>query len=147
MLAMVGEGGAEGFQRLLDGAADLYEEMARVNELPYAQFAAAEAELDKKIEKSQNPLAKLFLPVASRARHWMVRAQVQHEMLRAGIALLQDGQEKLKEFKSPADGEPFGYRAFDGGFELTSKLEVGQKPVQLLFGVPVKKANLSKEDF
>jgi hypothetical protein len=58
-------------------------------------------------------------------------------MLRAAIAVVQHGQQALsrEEYRDPFGDGPFKYAAFDGGFELSSKLMDRQgKPASLTVG-------------
>ena len=60
-------------------------------------------------------------------------------MLKAAIAIVQGGQEKLKDSKDPFGSGPFEYKpAEGGGFELRSKLTIKDGPVTLRVGMPVE---------
>jgi hypothetical protein len=63
-----------------------------------------------------------------------VRADVRRALLAAAIAVQLEGRDALKNHPDPVGGGAFEYVAFEGGFELHSKLKVQDKPVALTVG-------------
>jgi hypothetical protein len=68
------------------------------------------------------------------SRYDSAKTETSMLMLRAAAAIVQEGPDKLKDFKDPYRSGPFGYRALQGGFELKSALVVEGKPVTLTVG-------------
>ena len=56
------------------------------------------------------------------------------ELLKAAIAVVRGGPEKLEAIKDPFGTGPFAYRRLDKGFELKSKLVFHDQPVSLTVG-------------
>ena len=80
------------------------------------------------------PLGTYVLTDYSRFYDKHMAAQTRLAMLRAAVAIVQHGQDQLKDFPDPATGQPFEYRPQGNGFELQSKLTLGGKPVTLTVG-------------
>ena len=55
-------------------------------------------------------------------------------LLKAAIAVVQDGPNKLKDMKDPFGNGRFEYRPLEKGFELKSKLLFSGQPVTLTVG-------------
>jgi hypothetical protein len=62
------------------------------------------------------------------------RSQAQMAILKAALAVVQGGPEKVKEFRDPFGDGSFEYRRLDTGFELKSKLLFKDQPVTLTVG-------------
>ena len=60
------------------------------------------------------------------------------ELLKAAIAVVRGGPEKLEAIKDPFGTGPFEYRPLDKGFELKSKLLFHDQPVSLTVGQGMK---------
>ena len=110
-----------------------YDEIARFAALPNDQFEAQYPDFKQKI-KAANPFAALLLPAIDQTRTKEQRAQARLAMLLAGIAVVESGPEKLKDFKDPFGSGPFEYRALDKGFELKSTLVYEGQPLKLAIG-------------
>jgi hypothetical protein len=67
-----------------------------------------------------------------------VAAQARREMLRAALAVVQGGPDRVKDFRDPAGEGPFEFKPLGQGFELRSKAVVQDKPVAVTFGPPAK---------
>jgi hypothetical protein len=70
-----------------------------------------------------NPVFKLFAPVLRDIRWRRARAEVRRALLVAALAVQVDGPGALKKHPDPLVGGPFAYVAFEGGFELRSRVE------------------------
>jgi len=110
-----------------------YQLMAKKLDLPLDQFEK-ELEREKK-KRADNPLFKVFFPFIENVRRAQARADVRRALLSAALAVQVDGRHALKEHPDPVVGGPFEYVAFEGGFELRSKLKGRDgKPVALTVG-------------
>jgi len=103
----------------------IYVLMATKLELPLLQF---EQEYDREVKKQAgNPVFMLLFPDISRVRWAQARADVRRALLSAALAVRLEGPEALKNYPDPVVGGPFEHVAFDGGFELRSKLKMSDK--------------------
>jgi hypothetical protein len=130
-------GDAAGILKFIDQTRPSYARMAKSLELPADQF---EKEFEaENMKQSGNPVYKLFFPALAKLRNAQTRAEVRHALLSAALAVQIDGRDALKNHPDPVGGEPFEYIAFNGGYELRSKLKVGDdKPVSLTVGIREK---------
>jgi hypothetical protein len=119
--------------KLVEDGIPVYDDLARLAALPNDQFDAQYPAFKQKT-KADHPLAALLLPAIDQLRAKQQRQQARMAMLLAGIAVVESGQEKLKEIKDPFGPGPFEYRALDKGFELKSKLLFEGQPVTLTIG-------------
>lgn len=117
--------------KLVEDGIPIYDDLARLAALPNDQFAAQYPVFKQKI-KAEHPLAALLLPAIDQLRAKEQRNHARLAMLLAGIAVVESGQDKLKELKVPFG--PYDYRALDKGFELKSKLLYEGQPVILTIG-------------
>jgi len=128
--------------QLRKSATDLrtfYDKLASLALLPPEKVKQAEADLMKNpgLDGPAANLARTLVPAVFAARQAEAAQQVQVAMLRVAIAVAQHGQQALsgKEYRDPFGDGPFKYAAFDGGFELSSKLMDRQgKPASLTVG-------------
>jgi hypothetical protein len=111
----------------------LYAELAKLADLPWTEFDARYAAFAREAGAA-NPAAAALLPGMERVVAAKRRADARMVLFRAAVAVAQDGAGRLKDFKDPFGDGPFGYKAFDGGFELTSKLTYKGEPVSLVAG-------------
>ena len=81
-----------------------------------------------------NPFAKPILPQLAGIHDAVIAAQTRMTLLRAAIAVLQNGPEAAKQFTDPSDHQPFNYQARHDGFELTSKVVFRNQPLTLTIG-------------
>lgn len=119
--------------KILENILPLYDELARICALPPKEFDARYAEFTKKVEATGKP-SGYMLPNVGRVIPIERRNEAQLAMLKAGIAVIQGGQGKLKTTKDPFGDGPIGYRPLRNGFELTSKLVFKGQPVTLRVG-------------
>lgn len=110
----------------------LYDEILAMSELPSAEFAKQYRDFENAI--ARNPLALGMLPNLQGLRAAFDRQQTRMELLRAAIAVVQGGSERVKDVKDPFGDGPFQFRGLDHGFVLTSKLVYRGEPVSLTFG-------------
>jgi hypothetical protein len=95
----------------------------------------AAREFDREAAKlAGNPVFKVFAPALDNVRARRARADVRRALLSAALAVRLDGQGALKDHPDPVTGGPFEYAAFDGGFELCSKLKQDDVPLALTVG-------------
>lgn len=110
----------------------LYEQLPDALKLPQEQAHARLAQIRKQAKGI--PLGEFVVTDYSRVYDRHQAAQSRLAMLRAAVAVVQHGQEQLKNFPDPSTGQPFDYHATDNGFELQSKLTLDGKPVTLTVG-------------
>jgi len=107
----------------------LYEQLPDALKLPQDQ---AHARLDQIRKQAQAiPLGAFIVSDYSRVYDRHMAAQTRVAMLRAAVAVVQHGQDQLKNFPDPATGQSFEYEGSGNGFELRSKLTVDANPVTL----------------
>jgi hypothetical protein len=119
--------------KLLEDLLPWYDRMAKVAALSWREFDAQYPVLIKQA-KAANPLAGYVLPNVGRLVPTVRRAQTQRALFRAALAVVQGGQDRLREIPDPYGKGPFAYRALDRGFELRSALVVRGQPVTLSVG-------------
>jgi len=124
--------------RQLEALPPVYDEMARLVELPKPEFDAKYPTFKQKT-KDANPLAGTVLPAIDKILAQEQRHEARMAMLLAAIAAAESGPDKLREIKDPFGDGPFEYRALDQGFELKSKLLFEEKPVTLVVGQRTKR--------
>jgi hypothetical protein len=112
--------------RLLNEMPALYEETARVMELPYARFMQDSTALFTRIEDSPNPFVRQFFTVFKNIRGKEFSAMVRQEMVRAAAAYERGGKQALEAVMDPLIGGSFEYsrvqfEGVDRGFRLRSK--------------------------
>jgi hypothetical protein len=124
--------------KLIDGAAQLCDDVAKISALPRSEFMAALSAL-KKNAQHNNPIAGSVIPSIEGVRYACDRTEVLFAMLQAAIAVSLQGTDELKRIKDPFGDGPFEYRSFGGGFELRSNLhEKDRGPAILTVGVETK---------
>ena len=111
----------------------IYDPLAKYVALPQKEFEEQYPAFKEKAQKD-NPLAGLLLPAIDKVRNKDNHQRARMEMLLAAIAIAHDGPDAAKKTKDPFGDGPFEYKAFDGGFELKSKLLFEDKPVTLTVG-------------
>jgi hypothetical protein len=100
----------------------------------YARMALSMNTLEECIEAwdrettllTNNPVFKEFGSSLPFMRWKQTEAEVRRALLLAAIAVQLDGRESLKSVPDPVIGGPFEYSAFEGGFELRSKLALSE---------------------
>jgi RNA polymerase sigma factor (sigma-70 family) len=133
--AFLGECGgiAEGVLKAAGQMRQGYAEVAKTLDLPPDRVAKG---FDREARKlAGNPVFKVFAPVLENIRRRQAEADVRRALLAAALAVRLDGRDALKDHTDPVAGGWFEYVAFEGGFELRSKLEGADgKPVALTVG-------------
>jgi hypothetical protein len=126
-------GTADGVIKFAEDTRPSYRLMAKKLDLPPDQF---EQEWEReKMRQAGNPVFKLVFPAYDRMRRLQARADVRRALLWAALAVQLDGRDALKNHPDPVAGGPFEHVAFEGGFELRSKLKgADDKPVALTAG-------------
>ena len=119
--------------KLTEGLIPMYDELAKLSELPPKEFDTRYPEFVKKAQAA-NPLARAVLPAVDKVAAAKRRAEARLALLKAAIAVVQNGSAALKDHKDPFGAGPFAYQATAGGFELTSKLIYKDQPVTLVVG-------------
>jgi hypothetical protein len=105
---------------------------AKLDQPPDAVEKAFEPE-EKKL--AGNPVFKVLFPSLVKVRWAQARVEVRRALLSAALAVRLDGRDALKRHPDPVAGGPFEYAAFEGGFELRSRLKgKDDKPVVLTVG-------------
>jgi hypothetical protein len=117
----------------LEGLPALYDQLARLSELPPKEFDAKYPEWLAKAT-ADSPTAAAILPALDKIMAAHRRAAVRLALFRTAVAVVQGGPDKVKESKDPSGDGPFEYKATDGGFELKSKLTIKDQPVTLVVG-------------
>jgi hypothetical protein len=115
-------GTIEGLVKQLDAAAVLYDELARIWDLPAREFKPAVSAFRQKHARN-NPLAVSVLAHFEGIRFASDRTRVRFAMLNAALTGVSGGPGQLQAIKDPFGDGPFDYRPFQGGFELKSKLQ------------------------
>jgi hypothetical protein len=135
-----------GMLKLIDDQADRCAELAKIADLPPAQFAKGLAAFQKKYPLPNplyvpTPLDPDMVSDLEDLRYAAARSEARVAMLRAAIVLQRDGTDNFKAIKDPSGDGPFEYEARKGGFELRSadhhRFE-GYPPVTLAVGPPTK---------
>jgi len=126
-------GSVENVLRHCEQARESYAIVAKMFDLPVDQFEKEFARETKK--KTGNAVFNAFFPAMVNVRKAHERMEVRRALLLAALAVRQDGPDSLKNHPDPAGNGPLEYVAFDGGFELRSKLNGRDgKPVVLTVG-------------
>ena len=126
-------GTPEGVLKKAEEVRGAYARLAKMLELPLDQFEKEWEELTQK--QSANVVFKALFPAYQKLRWQQARAEVRSALLTAAIAVQLEGRDALKNHADPVSGGLFEYTAFDGGFELHSKLKgPDDKPLTLTVG-------------
>ena len=120
--------------KLMERIMPVYDELARIVDLPQAEFDARYPDFEKEA-RAATPVSDILLPAVRNILNSRGRSRAKMEMLLAGIAVVDGGPEKLAGIKDPFGDGPFGFRELENGaFELSSKLTLEGKPVTLTIG-------------
>jgi hypothetical protein len=127
-------GSVDGIIRFAEKIRPSYASLALKFDLPPSEF---EKEFQSE-EKKQfgNPVFEVMFPALRKVHQQQARANVRRALLSAAIAVQIDGQGAQKNVPDPVIGESFEYVAFEGGFQLRSKLK-GQdnQPLSITIGL------------
>lgn len=113
----------------LEASRPYYEQITPLLDLPPDEFRSKSQALYAKY--ANDAWGKMILPNYSKAYDRDKSAEVRLAMLRAAIAVVETGQDALKNINDPAGHAPFQYKSEGNGFELESSLTVEGKPVTL----------------
>jgi hypothetical protein len=131
----------DSFSQIKKAYADLpkvYDELEKLVALPKPEFDEQYPKYRERVT-ANSALVRYFLPNIEQLLAKEHRNDARMAMMFAAIAVVESGQEKLKDIKDPFGDGPFEYRALDSGFELRSTLEFEGKPVTLTVGRQPKK--------
>jgi hypothetical protein len=121
--------------KALEALGPFFDEKIRLAGLPPEQFNAQWPELEKK--RLANPIAKLMLPALVRVVHMRDNYVARLAMLKAALAVTQDGKDALAKHPDPFGKGPFEFIARPHGFELRSALKhENSPPAVLIVGPP-----------
>jgi hypothetical protein len=125
-------GTAEAVLQQAEKVRPFYATFAEKMKLPPDELAKA-FEAEKK-RMDRNPAFRLLAPGLVNCRQAVARWEARRAMLRAAVAVRLGGTDALKAHPDPFGDGPFAYEAFDGGFELKSKLRFQDRPWALTVG-------------
>ncbi|HEV2945772.1 MAG TPA: hypothetical protein VGX70_00255 [Gemmataceae bacterium] len=114
-------GSADGIIRFAEKIRPSYASLASKFDLPPSEFEKEFQNEEKK--QAGNPVFELMFPALRKVHQQQSRAHVRRALLSAAIAVQLDGPGAQKNVPDPVIGEPFEYAAFEGGFQLRSKLK------------------------
>jgi len=111
-----------------------YQEAAKLDSshLTQAEFNKQAQQLTSKY--ASNPFSSPILPQLEGIHNAVIAAQTRMTLLRAAIAVTQNGPDAVKQFTDPSDHQPITYQPKSNGFELTSKLIYHNQPLTLTVG-------------
>ncbi len=127
--------GTEYLTPIVDQAQTLYDEAADLLELPPAQFDAAAAPFQAKLDAANPVVRALFVPFFQFKNLRVVEAKdrARLAMLRAAIAAALDGPEAARQVPDPFGDGPFSASKDGDTLTLTSALKVDGKPFAMTF--------------
>ncbi len=111
-----------------------YDEAAKLDTAHLTQSEFNRRAQDLLSKYASNPFAKAILPQLAGIHDAVIAAQTRVTLLRAAVAVVQNGPEAAKQFTDPSDHQPFTYQARPDGFELTSKVVFRNHPLALTVG-------------
>jgi hypothetical protein len=129
------------YTRGFDKVPEYYNALAELGSLPLPEFEWQVAVLQEKM-KTVCPYAARFTSFKSlpMQRYREAKSEVRIAMLKAAIAVILGGPDRIKEFKDPYGDGPFGYSKVGEGFELKSKFIFAgreeQRPATLSVSAP-----------
>jgi hypothetical protein len=126
-------GTTEGVLQFAEETRRSYALMAKKLDLPPDQVAK-EFERERK-KQAGNPVFRIIFPALVKVRSRQAVIDVRRALMSAALAIRLKGHDALKNHPDPVVGGSIAYEAFDGGFELRSKLKDGDdRPVTLTVG-------------
>jgi hypothetical protein len=111
-----------------------YQEAQKLNSAGLSQSEYNKQAQQLLSKYASNPFAKPILPQLDGIHNAVIAAQTRMALLRAAIAVVQNGPDAAKKFTDPSDHQPFTYQPKPDGFELTSKIIYRNQPVALSVG-------------
>jgi hypothetical protein len=110
-----------------------HEEVAKLLSLSLPQQEFREKYTELQSRYNDNPFAKLLLPDYAKVYDIETGAKTRRLMLRAAIAVLQNGPESIKSWEDP-NHQSLTYAKKGDGFQLSSKVTSQGQGVTLLIG-------------
>jgi hypothetical protein len=131
-------GTSDGIIRVMEEAGRVYEQLARIATLPYAQYLAQLKEITPQLESSPNPMVTQALSTLQKCRTREFRVLADYAMLHAAVEYKLHGETALKSVSDPCGQGPFTFQRFvfegvDRGFQLKSDLDGLGFPHVLIF--------------
>jgi hypothetical protein len=114
-------GTADGMIRFAEKVRPSYSHLASKFDPPPGEFEKEFQSEEKK--QFANPVFEVMFPALRKVHQQQARAYVRRALLSAAIAVQLEGRGAEKNIPDPVIGEPFEYVAFEGGFQLRSKLK------------------------
>ena len=135
-LAMWAQLRLRGVEPMLKGVESAYDDLELLLNLPESEFEKANAQFNKKVEESKNPLVKLLLPAIAATKKSELRADAKMKMLRAAIAEAAGDDAGKAAAKEILGDLAIERKPFDGGvdFICSNRLGPDGKPIQLRVG-------------
>jgi hypothetical protein len=115
-------GSKEGVLQKTKEARPKYQEWATNMSLPLGEFKKF-WENEKNEALAKNVVVKTMAPGLYDCRLAEARAEARRKLFKAALAVQLNGAEALTQHPDPFGDGPFLYTAFDGGFQLSSKLK------------------------
>lgn len=135
-------GTSDGTRKLLDESTSFFPRIARIMELPPAEYEAQAKELRAEINASPNPFVNMFKLILG-WQNWQFRprefrCQAQSAMVHAAVEYKLHGEAGFKSVMDPFGNGPFAFRRFvfkgvDRGFELKSACAGPEAPFVMIF--------------
>ncbi len=127
-------GTGDGVVRFAEKVRPSYAFMAAKLDLPPDEFEKV-FQLEEK-KQADNPVFQVIFPSLRKIRLQQARTDVRRSLVLAALAVRLDGPGAQKNHPDPVMGESFEYVAFEGGFQLRSKLK-GQdnQPLSITIGL------------
>jgi hypothetical protein len=131
-------GTTAGLLRQLQELDALYDQAAALMTVPYVQFVPGIAAFTEKLEKNPNLMVQVFFPAFEKCRLKEFSIEEKTAILWAAFEYRRTGESALSVVPDPLFNEPFQFRRFqfegaDRGFELRSRLNVGEVPISMIF--------------
>jgi len=120
--------------RMIDEAADQFDQAASIVDLPQDKFEAEYELLKQQIAASGNPITNGVFDALDKMRYQVEKVATEWAMLEAAVAYAGGGEPALAALPDPYGDGPFSMAPVDGGFELASKLTCEGEPVTVRFG-------------
>jgi hypothetical protein len=129
---------SEGILKLVSQEGQVYDRLAVVMALPYAEFDSVANQLHAELKQFENPLIAPSVPACLKARQREFKVQVWFAMLHTALAYRLHGDSGLLSVTDPCGQGPFAFQRFvfqgvDRGFQLKSSFEGSSFPETMIF--------------
>ena len=121
----------DAFKAEFQSSAEIQRRLLAALALSDEQFQPVRQQVESML--ADHPLAALVVPVYDSVRMKLQQANVQREMLKAGLDLVQSGPSLAGQTRDRSTGQPFLYTPNENGFTLQSTFQVKGKPVTMSF--------------